>query len=107
MAVARTFLALLVALSVAILPAAGGAAVVQKTVDASISEPMHDCCPGHDDKAMDCASMAACALKCFSFSGGSVTELLFPLKLASQKPPRVRDAGPSQAGTPPFRPPRV
>ena len=106
MAVARTFLALLVALSVAVLPATGGVAVVQKTVDASISEPMHDC-PGHGDKAMDCASMAACALKCFSFSGGSVTELLFPLKLASQQPPRAREAGPSQAGTPPFCPPRV
>jgi hypothetical protein len=106
MAVARILLALLVALSVAMLPAAGGAAMVQKPAETSVSEPMHDCCPGHTDQAMDCASMAGCALKCFSFSGYVVSELGAPLMLARVLPVRASQAVHSRAVAPPFRPPR-
>src|SRR4051794_2211872 len=107
MPVARTFLAFLIALSVAILPAAGGAAMVQKSAEISVSGPMHDCCPGQTDQAMDCASMAGCALKCFGFSGPMVSELGVPAMLARALPLPASQAVHSRAAAPPFRPPRA
>ena len=114
MAFARTIFALLIAASVALLPAAGAAAFKLKSQDAtemSATEPTHDCCPpaaNPCDKAMDdCGTMATCALKCFSSSTGASSPLSFPLTL------RGRDAAVrgsdfhSQTGSPPFRPPRV
>jgi hypothetical protein len=124
MALARTILALLIAASVAVLPAAGAAAFKLKSQDATEmsagksmqDEPMHDesmheCCPPEAnpcDKAMDtCASMATCALKCFGYSTGPSSPLSFPLTFASVMP--VFESGDfhSQTGSPPFRPPRV
>lgn len=115
---ARITLAMLIALSVAMLPAAGIAAFKPKSsatdmqgMEMSASQPMHDCCPGEvspGDKAMDdCGSMAACALKCFSYAGGVWSPLGYSLKLAELVPPCQSDAVHSQIGSPPFRPPRV
>ena len=113
MRVGRTILALLVAVSVAVLPLASGTASALKSAEISASETMHDCCD-HDSpcdetsKAVnDCASMAACAAKCFNYAGATLSGLTFaPIGLTV---PRVRDGGlvVSQIGKPPFRPPRV
>jgi hypothetical protein len=79
MAFARTILALVTALAVAVLPAAGGAAVNAKSYHATemtAAEPMDDCCPhaanGCDKAAHECTSMATCALHCFSFMAGQM-----------------------------------
>jgi hypothetical protein len=114
MAFARTIFALLIAASVALLPAAGAGAFTLKSQDAtemSATEPTHDCCPpaaNPCDKAMDdCGTMATCALKCFSCSTGVSSPLSFPLTLASVMPLFESGDFYSQTGSPPFRPPRI
>ena len=114
MSTGRTILALLIALSVAMLPAAAGALVDVASTDMSgmsAMEEMPDCCPpmtNHCDKAMgDCASMATCALKCFSFAATSFSNIVFPLIAAKMPAPIATDPFSSQTGSPPFRPPRV
>jgi hypothetical protein len=110
---ARTILALLIALSVAMLPAAGGAGVSSKSPEPagmSVTEGMPDCCPPKADpceKAMDdCAAMATCALKCFGFAGTS-SIIVFPSPFASMMIPLAANSFSSQTGSPPFRPPRI
>jgi hypothetical protein len=119
MRIGRTILALLVALSVAMLPAAAGAGVSSKsphqadmsmTEGMSMPEDMHDCCPPTNpcDHAMDdCGSMAGCVLKSFSFAGTSSSIVVFPATFAKMIAPVERNPFSSQMGTPPFRPPRV
>ena len=113
MAIARTILALLIALSVASLPAAGAAAFKLKPHDMaemSASEPM-DCCPpaaNPCDKAMgDCASMAACMVNCLSYAGGMSSPLVYPVTLAALMPLFESGVLHSHTSSPPFRPPRV
>jgi hypothetical protein len=113
MSIGRTITALLIALAVAMLPAGGGAGLSVKSPEAagmSIAEDMPDCCPHKADpceKAMDdCASMATCALKCFSFVGTSAV-IIFPSVLATVTASFTPDRFSSQAGGPPFRPPRA
>jgi hypothetical protein len=113
MSIGRTILAFLVALSVALLPAAAGAGVSVKSpaqADMSAMEDMHDCCPKANpcDKAMDdCGTMATCALKCFSFAATLSSAIAFPAIFATM--PAIFDDKlfSSQRGSPPFRPPRV
>jgi uncharacterized membrane protein len=109
----RTILALLIALSVALLPAAGGAGVSVKSpapAGMSAMEDMPDCCPQKADpceKAMDnCGTMATCALKCFSFVGTS-SVVVFPSTFASMTIPSAVNPLSSQTVSPPFRPPRI
>src|ERR1043166_3869435 len=109
MRIARTILALLIAASVAMLPAAAGAGLKVKsteTAEMSVSEPMDDCCPHPCDKAVDdCLSMAACA--CFGFATTSFSQLVYPSVLASMMPAFASGVFHSQTGHPPFRPPRA
>jgi hypothetical protein len=111
MAIGRTIVAFVVAASVAMLPAVGGAAVKVKSAELSASEPMHDCCPDPAqpcEKAVgDCTSMAVCALKCFSFAGTGLSEFLFPLIGVKRVLSLASNPLHSQTGSPPFRPPRV
>ena len=112
MRIARTILALLITLSVALLPAAGGAGLASKsagTIEMSAMEDM-DCCPHKADPCdrMDgCASMAGCALHCFNFAVGGAQLPIVALTLADNTPVLQDDNVPSQSGSPPFRPPRV
>src|ERR1700688_2289412 len=81
MTIARTILALVIALSVAILPAAGGFAVAGHSAMASMAHCDHhgdhhgvSHFPGHhgspSDKAMtDCGAMAACSFHCSGIYG--------------------------------------
>src|SRR3979490_662571 len=106
----RTILALLIALSVAMLPAAGGTGVGLKSADMTDMSAMgHDCCPPNSDpcdKAMgDCSSMAACALKCFSFSAALFSTVVFRSILPSVAPQFESHLFRSQIGSPPFGPP--
>ena len=113
MSIGRTILALLIALSVALLPAAAGAGVSVKSpaqADMSAMEDMHDCCPKANpcDKAMDdCGTMATCALKCFSFAATSSSNIVFPAIFAKLTLSFAANPFSSQMGSPPFRPPRV
>ena len=117
----RTILILLIALSVAMLPATGGAATSAKPADMSMSssvehmsasmDDMHDCCPHKklpSEKAIDdcCSSMATCSMNCFGFAGIS-SLIVFPLLLGSVPVRLVSNPLHSQTGSPPFRPPRV
>ena len=120
MSTGRTILALLVSLSVAMLPVAAGAGVSSKspdqadmsmTEDMSVTEDMRDCCPPKAnpcDHAMDdCGSMATCVLKCFSFAGTSYSIIVFPATFAKMIAPLEHNPFSSQTSAPPFRPPRV
>ena len=113
MSIGRTIVALLIALSVAILPAAASAGMTVKSPDAAgiyLTEDMSDCCPhkvSPCEKAMDdCGAMAACALKCFSFLGTSAG-IVFPSAFAKMTASFAANPFSSQAGSPPFRPPRA
>jgi hypothetical protein len=88
MSIGRTIVALLIVLSVAILPAAAGAGMTVKSPAAagiSMTEDMSDCCPHKanpcEETMDDCGTMAACALKCFSFLGASAV-IVFPSAFA-------------------------
>jgi hypothetical protein len=113
MSIARTIVALLIALSVAIVPAAGSVGVSAKSLETAVTsttEDMPDCCPPKAnpcEKAMDdCAAMATCVLKCFSFLVPSAV-IVFPSAFAKMTASFVANPFSSQAGSPPFRPPRA
>jgi hypothetical protein len=111
MPLVRTIFALLIALSVAMLPARAAAFKVtsQDATEMSASEPMHDCCPpaANPCDKDDCGSMAVCASTCFVYAGGVASLLVYPTMLAGVMPVLSSGAGPSQLGSPPFRPPRA
>jgi hypothetical protein len=113
MSTGRTILALLIALSVAMLPAAAGARASVKPTDMSATSTMEDmdCCPPMTnpcDKAMDgCASMATCALKCFRTATTSFSNIEFP-SISAKMPASIASYPfSSLTGSPPFRPPRT
>jgi hypothetical protein len=129
MRICRTIFALVIALSVATLPAAGGIATIATAADAPMSEhmssedtlsetvlsesmaqPMADCehraMPCH--KGMDdCQSMAACALKCFNFTATSFSVLSYPTVPKDSEPVLADSGFHPQTSSPPFRPPRI
>ena len=111
MAFARTILALLIALSVALVPAVGGVAFKfksQEMIEMSAAEPM-DCCPPAANLCDmgDCGSMAACSLNCIGFAGGISSQLVYPAALADTMPLLESGVLRSETGSLPFRPPRV
>ena len=112
MAFARTILAFLIAASVAMLPATGGAGlkVASELAGASAFDPAHDCCPPDADPCKqrnDCTTMAACALKCFNFTTGCSAALNYSLTLSSVIPSGDWGRFLSHDASPPFRPPRA
>jgi hypothetical protein len=98
---------------VAVLPLAGGAAAAVKPAEVAATEPMHDGCdhgsPGDEaSKAVnDCASMAACAVKCFNYAGTVLPDAVIGPVGSNVHLVRDADLVASQIGNPPFRPPRV
>jgi hypothetical protein len=104
----RAIFAVLIGLSVALLPATAGFAAVQ---DASVVKTMVDC--GHHRTGPnkhvinDDACMAACALCCFGIAGTGNPGIAVSTPIgASLKPARSNDTLSSRMGSPPFRPPR-
>ena len=110
MKIYRIILALLIALSVATLPVAGGIATIAQSADISMAASMDGCdrpvMPCH--KAIDdCQSMASCALKCFNFSAMSFSIVPFQVVLADRTPGFAAAPFRGQTSSPPLRPPRV
>lgn len=116
--IGRNIFVLLVALSVAMLPAAIGAASATtngKTMDASVSATMPDCDHHHHvgpsdttQKAIDDgACMANCTLACFGFPTPRFSSLTFLLATSTVlKAVRTNTHISSRVGNTPFRPPR-
>jgi hypothetical protein len=115
---ARTIMAFIVALSVAMLPVAGTAAIAVNTAEMtmpaaaqSADVPMAmDCCPDPAepcDQGGKCQSMASCTQPSLGIANISVSGLTYSLVAGSPLPVLVDSAAPLRAGSPPFRPPRV
>jgi hypothetical protein len=112
----RAILVFLLALSVAVLPTAAGAATgaAAKSADMSnMSSSMDDmdCCPHKklpSEKAIDgcCSSMATCPMNCFGIVGTS-SVIIFPSLLGDLAFSLSSNSLHSQTGSPPFRPPRA
>jgi len=112
--IGRAIFAVLIGLSVAMLPATiGFAAGATTATEISAAKAMPDCEHHHNAPASqphkaisDSACMSGCALSCFGF-----TAEYFGISFSSPvsdalKPARVSDAISSRMGKPPFRPPR-
>jgi hypothetical protein len=112
MNIGRTILALLIALSVAMLPAATGTNIAVKSTDVTEMADMAamedmDCCPHKAKLCDDCSSMATCPLTCFGFSATSSSNVIFPSLVVTLSLLPGANAFHPQEGSPPFRPPRV
>jgi hypothetical protein len=115
MRIVRTIFALLIGISVALLPVAGAAAFKLKNSDTEMSDmaasgAMDDCCPPEANpcKGTDgCALMAGCSLSSFGISSVSAATIVYPPLLAGILPQLASDSLESLPGSPPFRPPRV
>jgi len=110
--IGRTILALLICVSVAMLPVAGGIAAPADA--SSISEVVisaHDCCDHDgmpvDNVIKDCQAAAGCASKCFSVCGVVFSSAIIHPPVTGAEPFFVTKNFRSQTGIPPFRPPRV
>jgi hypothetical protein len=117
--IVRTILAVVLAVSVAVMPAAAGAlAAAGATPDASAatlhSAAMPDDCAHHhapgdpDSKSTDHgAALAGCVVHCFTYAGTVVPGIALTPKASPLQP--LFDTGRVAANiaAPPFRPPRV
>lgn len=102
--IGRSLLAALIALSVAMVPAVGGAAALSNSADMAMSDRADMlCCKTVDD----CKNPAACALKCFNYSD----VILLPVALLPRTPdiksPMASEALRGFVGRPPTHPPPV
>jgi hypothetical protein len=113
--IGKPILAMIVALSVAILPATAGFAAGSKAVETSVSATVPDC-DHHRDLPSDttpksndgCNSMAGCTLKCFTTTVVSFSSVTFIASTGTAiEQTRARDNISSRMGNPPFRPPRA
>lgn len=117
---ARTIMAFLIALSVALLPTAGSAAIDAKSSEHGAPAKMHmhsdmsvmdDCCPDQPkpcgQNSDHCRSMASCAVQSVSIAGVAVSHIRFPMIAGNPLPILTDQAVTLYDGSPPFRPPRV
>jgi hypothetical protein len=111
MAIARTLSALLIALSVALLPVASAAARTAAPAEMSMSDGDHDCCPNAvqpcDMTKDGCMSMAACGLLTSTLSEPANPVVAFPLIASSALPLTVSEVLDSGASGPPLHPPQI
>ena len=113
--IGKAILAMVIALSVAVMPAAAGFATGGKATEQAVSVTVPDC-EHHNDqpnnttqKSTDgCDSMAGCALKCFTTAVVSFSSLAFSSSPSvALEPVRMESKVTSRMGNPPFRPPRA
>ena len=111
--IGRAILAVVIALSVAILPATAGFAAGGNTAEVSASALAPDCDHHHDipnnttQKSKD-GCVAGCALKCFTTAVVSFSSLVFSSSPSvAVEPVRMESKVTSRIGNPPFRPPRA
>jgi len=110
MSLVRTLAALLIALSVALLPASLGAGRALASAGSAMTMAMDDCCPTPDEpcdkNVNDCAFMAACVLKSFNFAVQEVAGTVLPLFQTLALALAASTDLPSHSGSPPLHPPR-
>jgi|SRR5665213_885327 len=109
MATVRPILAALIAISVAIVPATGGAAVSTNPVEMSMPDNAEmPCCPGFNDQDSSKSSVA-CALKCINFVGAVLPAMVIPQPgLVDAAPPSfVVGVLREHMSSPPTHPPPV
>lgn len=128
---ARIFMAVVIALSVALLPTAGSAARVAQLAEAAAAAAMaaamdeamgdmaamEDCGAHHHadanhakpcgQDADQCRFMAACAHLNFSMANVAVSPFAYPARAAARLPALSDHMVPQHGASPPFRPPRV
>jgi len=114
--ISRAFIAALIGLSVATLPATIGFSVGAPSAEISAAKVMPDC-EHHHHKAPNGATkgtahdnvcMATCAAACFGFTSTEFSGVAYLAPVsATLNPLRVSTAISSLTGSPPFRPPRV
>jgi hypothetical protein len=107
----RAILVAVVALAVAVLPVEGGMVRAEAAGMSATAMPS-DCCPHtkpcEKKTADDCGSTAGCALKCFNFSGISVSGVVAKLNaVATVHPALAGVSSRSNPTAPPLPPPRV
>jgi hypothetical protein len=116
MRIGRAIFAVLIGLSVAMLPATIGiAAGVATATEISASQTMPDCDHHHNApasqpyKAINGGTcIAGCALSCFGFTATEYSGISFSSQVsAALKPVGASSNISSQMGSPPFRPPRA
>jgi|SRR5664279_669857 hypothetical protein len=114
--IGRTIVAILVALSVATLPAAAGFAAGATTATETLASQAMADCDHHQHKtpngttqktADDGACLASCALNCFNFTAAGFSGIAFWSPAgAALKPTHASNIFASLLSSPPFRPPR-
>jgi hypothetical protein len=107
MLIVRTALAALIAMSVAMVPAAVGAAVSIMPVEMSMPDNADmPCCPCCNDQD-NSKSSVACALKCINFVGAVLPTMVVtqPCLVDADPPSFVNDALRGHASSPPTHPP--
>lgn len=120
---ARVIMALLIALSVALLPTAGSTMpVVGSTAQADVAHDMvmpsdmqgamHDCCPDHaktkpGKQHGDQCPMAFCCAAFVSIASPAGFHFDFPILAGNLLLPPADQVVALHSGSPPFRPPRV
>jgi hypothetical protein len=116
----RLVLSILLAFAIAVLPALGGAVSVVKAVESATvtaAVAADECCdhqdiPGdshqhHGIGMDDCASLAACAAKCFVYAGVAPVEAAPFVTVAIALTISPSPAFVSHSDPPPFPPPRA
>lgn len=118
----RTMLALMIALSVALLPQAGSVAFIVKSaphaasesmaMETDASDVMDECCPDHGkskpcDQPTDRCPMVFCAVQPVNLAATDPFRFDFPMTAATPLPLPADQVVALHAGSPPFRPPRV
>lgn len=107
----RAILVAVVAFAVAALPIEGGMVRAEAAGVSATAMPA-DCCPHAKScekrAADDCGSTAGCALKCFNFSGITVSGVVAKLNTEATVNPGLARLSPrSNPTAPPLPPPRV
>jgi len=104
MLVARTILAVVIAISVATVPATGGAAISTKPVEMSMANPADmPCCPATDDSK----GSVACAFKCLSFVAAMFPPPVVLSPIADGPPPSLGVSALHGHVIPPAHPPPI
>lgn len=105
MLIVRVILAAVIAISVAMLPATGGAVASSKPIEMSMADNANMPCCAPDD----CKDSSACALKCFNFVGVVLPAVVVTqLYLIDAVPPSIVDGALREhVSKPPTHPPPV
>jgi hypothetical protein len=104
MAFARTILAALIAISVAMVPATGGAVISAKPVEMAMADQADmPCCPPPDDGK----ASVACAFKCLNFVAASFPAALVLSHTADRLPQSFADVTLHGYVSPPTHPPPI